>query len=65
MENVPQQQSKIKVEGATLTETEDKGTMAKTVVKLPKIEIKCFSGDYICWNHLRKTLKQQFTGEQS
>ena len=64
LENVPQQQSKIKVEGVTLTETEDKGTMAKAAVKLPKIEIKCFSGDYTCWNHLRKPLKQQFTGEQ-
>ena len=45
-ENVLQQQGKIKVEGATLTETEDRGAMAKVAVKLPKIETKCFSADY-------------------
>ena len=45
LENVLQQQSKIKVEGTTLTETDDRGTMAKAAVKLPKVEIKCFSGN--------------------
>ena len=54
-----QQQSKINVEGATLTETEDRGAMAKAAMKLPKIEIITLVG-----NHLRKPLKQQFTGEQ-
>ena len=49
LENVLQQQYKIKVESATLTETEDRGATAKAAVKLPKIEIKCFSGDYTCW----------------
>ena len=39
------------MEGATLTETEDRGAMAKAAVKLPKIEIKCFSGDYTCWKY--------------
>ena len=42
LENVPQQQGKIKVEGATLTETEDRGAMTKAAVKLPKIEINLF-----------------------
>ena len=46
LENVIQQQGKIKVKGITLTETEDRGAMTKAAVKLPKIEIKCFSGDY-------------------
>ena len=49
MGNVLQQQTKIKVEGATLTETENKRATAKSAVKQPKIEIKCFSGDYTCW----------------
>ena len=39
MENVLQRQGKIKVEGATLTETEDKGAMAKAEVKLRKTEM--------------------------
>ena len=47
-ENVLQRQGKIKVESATLTKTEDRGAMAKAAVKLPNIEIKCFSGDYTC-----------------
>ena len=34
LENILQQQGKIKVEGATLTETEDRGPMAKAAVKL-------------------------------
>ena len=41
--------NKTKVGSATLTETEDRGATAKAAVKLPKIEIKCFSGDYTCW----------------
>ena len=48
LENVLQQQGKIKEQGATLTETEDRGAMAKAGVKLPKIKIICFSGDYTC-----------------
>ena len=54
LENVLQQQSKIKVEGATLTETEDRGATAKAAVKLPKIEIKCFSGNYTCWKSFKE-----------
>ena len=57
MENVLQQQRKIKVEGATLTETEDRGTIGKAAVKLPKIEIKCFSGDYTCWKPFKETFE--------
>ena len=57
MENVLQQQGKIKVEGATLTETEDRGEMAKAAVKLQKIDIKCFSGDYTCWKSFRETFE--------
>ena len=48
LETVLQRQGKIKVESTTLTKTEDRGAMAKAAVKLPKIEIKCFSGDYTC-----------------
>ena len=57
MENVLQQEGKIKVEGATLTETEDRGAMAKAAVKLPKIEIKCSSGDYMCWKSFKETFE--------
>ena len=57
LENVLQQQSKIKVEGAALTETEDRGTIGKAAVKLPKIEIKCFSGDYTCWKSFKETFE--------
>ena len=56
MENALQQEGKIKVKGATLTETEDRGAMEKAAVKLPKIEIQCFSGDYTCW----KSFKEAF-----
>ena len=64
MENVLQQQDKIKVEGATLTETEDRGTIAKAGLKLLKIEINVSPAITRVGNHLRKPLKQQFTGEQ-
>ena len=37
LENVLQQQSKIKVEGASLNETEDRGATAKAAVKLLEI----------------------------
>ena len=57
MENVVHQQGKIKVEGATLTGTEDRGAMAKAAVKLPKIEIKSFSGDYTCWKSFKETFE--------
>ena len=57
LENVLQQQSKIKVEDTTLTETENRQTMAKAAVKLPKIEIKCFSGDYTCWKSFKATFE--------
>ena len=57
LENVLQQQGKIKVEGTTLTETEDRGTMAKAAVKLPKIEIKCFSGNCTCWKPFKETFE--------
>ena len=65
MENVLQQ-SKIKVKGTTLTEREDRKIMSKAAVKLPKIEIKCFYGDYIYRKLFKETLnlKQQFTREQ-
>ena len=48
LENILQQQGKIKVEGATLTETEDRGAMAKAAVK-------CSSGDYTCWKPFKET----------
>ena len=35
LENVLRQKDKIKVEGATLTETEDSGAIGKAAVKLP------------------------------
>ena len=35
LENVLRQKDKIKVEGATLTETEDRGAIGKAAVKLP------------------------------
>ena len=57
LENVLQQQDKIKVEGATLTETEDRRTIAKAGLKLLKIEIKCFSGDYTCWKSFKETFE--------
>ena len=55
LENVLQQQGKIKVEGATLTETQYRGAMEKAAVKLTKIEIKCFSDDYTCWKSFKET----------
>ena len=45
LENILQQQGKIRVEGTTLSETEHREAMEKVAVKLPKIEIKCFSGN--------------------
>ena len=57
MENVLQQQSKIKVEGATLTDIENRRVTAKPAVKLPKIEIKCFSGNYTCWKSFKETFE--------
>ena len=45
------------MKGATLTETEDRGAMAKAAVKLPKIEIICFSGDYTCWKSFKETFE--------
>ena len=45
------------MEGETLTETEERGGMAKAAVKLPKIEIKCFSGDYTCWKSFKETFE--------
>ena len=57
MDNVLRQEGKIKVEGATLTETEERGGMAKAAVKLPKIEIKCFSDDYTCWKSFKETFE--------
>ena len=57
LENVLRQEGKIKVEGATLTETEERDGMAKAAVKLPKIEIKCFSGDYTCWKSFKETFE--------
>ena len=52
-----QRQGKIKVEGATLTETEDRGAMPNAAIKLRKIEIKCFSRDYRCWKSFKETFK--------
>ena len=46
------------MKGTTLTETEDRGAMAKAAVKLPKIEIKCFSGDYTCWKSFKETFEE-------
>ena len=57
MENVLQQQSKMKVEGATLTDIENRRVTAKPAVKLPKIEIKCFSGNYTCWKSFKETFE--------
>ena len=57
LENVLRQEGKIKVEGATLTETEERGGMAKAAVKLPKIEIKCFSGNISQENRSNKNRK--------
>ena len=54
MENVLQQQSKMKVEGATLTDIENRRVMAKPAVKLPEIEIKRFSGNYTCWKSFKE-----------
>ena len=45
------------MEGAALTETEDRGTMTKATVKLPKIEIKCFSGNYTYWKSFKGTFE--------
>ena len=55
MENILQQHNKIKRKGAT--ETEDRGEMAKAAVKLPKNEIKCFSGDYTFWKSFKETFE--------
>ena len=46
-----------KREGATLTETEDRGAMATAAGKLPKTKIKCFSGDYTCWKSFKETFE--------
>ena len=47
----------MKVEGVTLTDIENRRVTAKPAVKLPKIEIKCFSGNYTCWKSFKETFE--------
>ena len=45
------------MKGLTLTQTEGRGAMVKAAVKLTKIEIECFSSNYMCWKSFEETFE--------